>query len=79
VPLLLFAVLGVTELISRQATPLEISLPPEVKLVEVGRFEEPVHITSPPGDTRLFVVERKGRVWVVAGGRRLLRPLPGYL
>jgi hypothetical protein len=31
-------------------------------------------VTSPPGDERLFVVERTGRVWVLAQGRRLPRP-----
>jgi len=45
-----------------------------VKLVEVGRFEQPVYVTSPPRDERLFVVERAGRVWIVDRDRRLARP-----
>jgi glucose/arabinose dehydrogenase len=50
-------------------------LPPSpVQLVEVGRFDEPVYVTSPPGDERLFVVERKGRIWVLVDGRPLPRP-----
>jgi hypothetical protein len=47
---------------------------PVARLVEVGRFDEPVYVTSPPRDTRLFVVERTGRIWVVDGGRRLPEP-----
>jgi glucose/arabinose dehydrogenase len=50
------------------------SPPSPVRLVEVGRFDEPVYVTSPPGDERLFVVEKKGRIWVLADGRRLRRP-----
>ena len=42
-----------------------------VKLKAIGRFDEPVYVTSPPGNARrLFVVERAGRIRVVAGGRR---------
>ena len=47
---------------------------PQVKLVEVGRFEQPLDVTAPPRDGRIFVVERTGRVWVVVRGRRLARP-----
>jgi hypothetical protein len=45
-----------------------------VKLVEVARFDQPVYVTSPPDDARLFVVERRGRIWVLDRGRRLPRP-----
>jgi Glucose / Sorbosone dehydrogenase len=38
-------------------------------LTSVGSFEQPVHVAAPPGDTRLFVVERAGRVRVLAGGQ----------
>jgi Glucose / Sorbosone dehydrogenase len=42
-------------------------------LVPVGTFAEPVHVAAPPGDaTRLFVVERAGRVQVLAGGQKSL-------
>ena len=72
-PLGLIGVLAAVGLASRSertdATPN-----PQVKLVEVGRFEQPLYVTSPPGDERLFVVERTGKVWVVSRGRRLARP-----
>ena len=41
----------------------------------VGTFSEPVYVTGAPGDTRrVFVVERRGRVIVLRGGKRLRRP-----
>jgi glucose/arabinose dehydrogenase len=46
-----------------------------VKLLSVGRFDEPVYVTAPPGDTRrIFVVEQGGTIRVVRGGKRLSRP-----
>ena len=39
-----------------------------VSLQSVGNFIEPVYMTSPPGDPRLFVVERGGRIQVVHDG-----------
>ena len=39
-----------------------------VSLQSVGNFIEPVYMTSPPGDPRLFVVERGGRIQVVQDG-----------
>ena len=39
-----------------------------VGLQPVGNFIEPVYMTSPPGDPRLFVVERGGRIQVVHDG-----------
>jgi glucose/arabinose dehydrogenase len=39
-----------------------------VSLQPVGAFDQPVHITSPPGDPRLFVVERPGRIQVLHDG-----------
>jgi glucose/arabinose dehydrogenase len=46
-----------------------------VRLVTVGRFDQPLYVTSPPGDRRrLFVVEQGGRIVVVRGGRRLATP-----
>ena len=44
------------------------------RLQEIGRFTQPLYVTSPPGDPRLFVVEKVGRVRVVAGGT--VRPTP---
>ena len=37
-------------------------------------LDHPVHLTSPPGDARLFVVEQPGRIRVIDGGRLLERP-----
>ncbi len=46
-----------------------------VKLVNVGKFDTPVHVTAPPGDTRrVFVVEQGGTIRVVRGGKRVSRP-----
>ena len=46
-----------------------------VRLVLIGRFDQPLYVTSPPGDTRRqFVVEQGGRIFVIRGGRRLAQP-----
>jgi glucose/arabinose dehydrogenase len=46
-----------------------------VRLVAIGRFDQPLYVTSPPGDRRRqFVVEQDGRIFVIRGGRRLPRP-----
>ena len=48
----------------------------EVRLEPVGRFSQPVYLTSPPGAKRtLVVVERYGRIRLVVRGRVLRRPL----
>jgi hypothetical protein len=73
VPLALFGILAAIGLLSRDDT-AEAEVTPQVRLVEVGRFEEPVHVSAPNGDSRLFVVERKGRVRIVENGRPLARP-----
>src|SRR3954467_7012460 len=39
-----------------------------VTLEPVGTFSSPIYITSPPGDPRLFVVERSGTIQVVDEG-----------
>ncbi|HEX2161829.1 MAG TPA: PQQ-dependent sugar dehydrogenase [Thermoleophilaceae bacterium] len=42
-----------------------------VRLLPVGRFDQPTYIASPPGDrARRFVTEREGRVVLLRGGRR---------
>ncbi|MDJ0850607.1 MAG: PQQ-dependent sugar dehydrogenase [Myxococcota bacterium] len=40
----------------------------------VRGFSEPVHVTAPEGDERLFVLERRGLVWTVAGGEAFPTP-----
>jgi glucose/arabinose dehydrogenase len=52
--------------------PADISL--SLTLV-AGGFDEPVLVTGAgDGSGRLFVVEQTGRVWVIAGGKRLATP-----
>jgi hypothetical protein len=42
-------------------------------LQPIGEFDEPVYVTSAPADAgRLFVVERKGRIIEVSGGKETL-------
>ena len=72
-PLVLIGVVAGFGLASRDEAPARAQAP-EAKLVEIGRFESPVYVTAPPGDERLFVVERTGRIWVLVEGRRLPRP-----
>lgn len=72
-PVALIGVLAAIGLVSRSDAP-GAAPSPDVEFVEVGRYEQPVYATSPPGDDRLFVVERTGRVWIVERGRRLARP-----
>ena len=38
---------------------------PDVQLIEIASFEEPVEATGAPGDTRLFIVENGGTVIAV--------------
>jgi glucose/sorbosone dehydrogenase len=38
------------------------------RLVEIGNFTAPVHVASPPGDSRVFVVEQNGLVKIAGGG-----------
>jgi glucose/arabinose dehydrogenase len=45
-----------------------------VRLLLLGRFDEPTYVTAPRGDRRRFVVEREGRIRIVQGGRVLRRP-----
>jgi glucose/arabinose dehydrogenase len=46
-----------------------------VRLVRIGRFDNPVYVTAPPGDRRrLFVVEQSGRIRVLVGGKRRSQP-----
>lgn len=42
--------------------------------VVVSGLAAPVHLTSPPGDARLFVVEQAGRIRIVRSGQLLTEP-----
>jgi hypothetical protein len=37
-------------------------------LTSLGSFDRPVYVTSPPGDQRIFVVEKRGTIKLVGGG-----------
>jgi glucose/arabinose dehydrogenase len=46
-----------------------------VKLVQIGTFDQPLYVTSPPGDRRrLFVVGQAGVITVVRGAKKLAKP-----
>ena len=46
-----------------------------VRLVRIGSFSSPVHVAAPPQDRRrVFVVEQRGVIRVVRGGKVLPRP-----
>jgi len=45
-----------------------------VRLLLLGRFDQPTYITAPRGDSRRFVVEREGTIRVVKGRRVLGTP-----
>jgi glucose/arabinose dehydrogenase len=45
-----------------------------VRLLPLGRFDQPTYVTAPRGYRRRFVVEREGTIRVVRRGRVLRRP-----
>ena len=53
-----------------------VAAPPAVDLQTVpGSFDQPLYLTAPPGDaTRLFVVEKTGRIRIVKNGAVVARP-----
>jgi len=53
-----------------------VAAPPGVALVKIaGSFDKPVYVAAPPGDTsRLFVVEKTGRIRIVKDGAVIARP-----
>jgi glucose/arabinose dehydrogenase len=50
--------------------------PPAVKLQRIpGTYDYPVYVTAPPGDTsRLFIVEKTGRIRIIDNGTVLATP-----
>src|SRR6266550_6078214 len=58
-------------------TPTDPIIPPTFSLsvVEVAAgLSAPLYLTSPPGDSRLFVVEQAGRIRIVKSGTLLTKP-----
>jgi glucose/arabinose dehydrogenase len=46
-----------------------------VRLKRIGRFEEPLYVTAPRGDrSRIFIVEKGGRIRLLLNGKRVRRP-----
>jgi glucose/arabinose dehydrogenase len=46
-----------------------------VRLVEVASgFDQPVYVTAPPGDARVFVVEQTGKIRIIQNGAALPTP-----
>jgi glucose/arabinose dehydrogenase len=66
---LLAAVLGMAAPIPATAQAPTIG----VQLVASG-FDQPVLVTAPAADPRLFVVDQPGRIWIVKNGTRLETP-----
>jgi glucose/arabinose dehydrogenase len=47
---------------------------PRVRLLRLGRFDQPTYLTAPRGDRRRFVVEREGTIRIVQRGQVLAQP-----
>jgi glucose/arabinose dehydrogenase len=46
-----------------------------VALKRIGSFDQPIYVTAPPGDrSRVFVVEKGGRIQLLVNGNRVQRP-----
>jgi glucose/arabinose dehydrogenase len=64
-----------TEPVTSIGPPAREAASKATRLVQVGTFESPVYVTSPPQDERrLFVVEQAGRIMVVRDGKKLATP-----
>src|SRR6185295_8269995 len=59
---------------TEQPAPAQHAARGPVRLLLLGRFNQPTYITSPRGDSRRFVVEREGRIRVLKGRRPLGTP-----
>ena len=57
------------------ATVAYASAPVGIALSQVvANLDNPTYLTAPPGDTRLFIVERAGRIRIVENGNTLTAP-----
>ena len=66
---------GVVAIVRASSGPAVVAQAQGLRLVQIGRFAEPVYVTSPPGDRRrLYVVEQAGRIRLVDGGHVRKRP-----
>src|SRR3954462_374985 len=74
VALLIAALLALAPVAAAPQAPPSTSAPAiGVQLVASG-FEQPLLVTAPPGDPRLFVVDQPGRIFIVNDGKRLEMP-----
>ncbi|MGH7469788.1 MAG: PQQ-dependent sugar dehydrogenase [Longimicrobiales bacterium] len=71
-PLLLIAVLGCSTEEDGPPTPTE-DLEIQLEVVASG-LRNPVHLTAPASDTRLFIVEQEGRIRIIQNGQLLSTP-----
>jgi glucose/arabinose dehydrogenase len=56
------------------AAPATAQAPTIAAAPVAGTFQQPVLVTAPAGDPRLFVVDQPGRIWIVRDGQRLDEP-----
>lgn len=66
---------GLAAALACSAPAQETALTDGLRLEPVVRgLDEPVHVAAPPGDERLFIVEKGGRIRIARDGRLLPRP-----
>jgi glucose/arabinose dehydrogenase len=60
---------------ANSGAPIEPEPVTELRAVQVvAGLSAPVHLTTPPGDARLFVVEQAGRIRIIRNGTLVVRP-----
>ena len=73
--ILALLLLGASASCAPDTTGIDDGPPAELRLTEVASgLQNPLHLTAPAGDPRLFVVEQPGRIRIVEGGRLLETP-----
>lgn len=74
--LTIMAILGCTDTVDADDDPGNNTPPVQQMRLEevVSGLERPVHLISPPGDPRLFIVEQPGRIRIVKDGQLLQQP-----